>query len=148
VLVLVQSSVTEMQVFIPRIASALCGVLAFFFTMFYFSSGIFFSWSLSNAQFLQTAALVTRDTLAAHGLQADVVVTDLVHGLEKRLAGSVDVLLFNPPYVPTPEYEVHIATPNLDVFFTRSLVNLGPWVLLTAPANMRMHIIGLPWMHI
>ena len=61
---------------------------------------------------LQTAAQVTRDTLAAHGLQADVVVTDLVHGLEKRLAGSVDVLLFNPPYVPTPEYEVHIATPN------------------------------------
>jgi release factor glutamine methyltransferase len=54
----------------------------------------------------QTAAQVTRDTLSAHGLQADVVVTDLVHGLEKRLAGSVDVLLFNPPYVPTPEHEV------------------------------------------
>lgn len=54
----------------------------------------------------QTAAQVTRETLSAHGLQADVVVTDLVHGLEKRLAGSVDVLLFNPPYVPTPEHEV------------------------------------------
>lgn len=67
--------------------------------------------------FLQTAAKVTCDTLAAHGLQADVVVTDLVHGLERRLAGSVDVLLFNPPYVPTPEHEVHIAIPNLDVFF-------------------------------
>lgn len=92
---------------------------------------------------LQTAAQVTRDTLAAHGLQADVVVTDLVHGLEKRLAGSVDVLLFNPPYVPTPEYEVHIATPNLDVFSCGSLVNLGRWVLLTAPANVRMHMVGL-----
>lgn len=54
----------------------------------------------------QTAAQVTRETLSAHGVQADVVVTDLVHGLEKRLAGSVDVLLFNPPYVPTPEHEV------------------------------------------
>ncbi|XP_024384700.1 uncharacterized protein [Physcomitrium patens] len=57
----------------------------------------------------QTAAQVTRETLSAHGLQADVVVTDLVHGLEKRLAGSVDVLLFNPPYVPTPEHEVGAA---------------------------------------
>lgn len=51
---------------------------------------------------------MTRETLSAHGVQADVVVTDLVHGLEKRLAGSVDVLLFNPPYVPTPEHEVYV----------------------------------------
>jgi release factor glutamine methyltransferase len=67
-----------------------------------------------NAQFIatdisRTAAQVTRETLSAHGVQADVVVTDLVHGLEKRLAGSVDVLLFNPPYVPTPEHEVGAA---------------------------------------
>ena len=55
----------------------------------------------------QAAAQVTRETLAAHGVIADVVVTDLLTGLEKRLAGSVDVLLFNPPYVPTPENEVN-----------------------------------------
>ncbi|XP_010424640.1 PREDICTED: uncharacterized protein LOC104709778 [Camelina sativa] len=32
--------------------------------------------------------------------------TDIASGLEKRLAGSVDVIVVNPPYVPTPEYEV------------------------------------------
>jgi release factor glutamine methyltransferase len=34
------------------------------------------------------------------------VVGDIVAGMERRLAGRVDVLLFNPPYVPTPEEEV------------------------------------------
>jgi release factor glutamine methyltransferase len=54
------------------------------------------------------AAAAARATLAAHGLAgaADVVVTDLVGGLAARLAGAVDLLLFNPPYVPTPESEV------------------------------------------
>lgn len=54
VLVLVQSSVTETQVFIPMITSAIGPFWSacIFFTMFYFSSGIFFSWSLSNVQFV------------------------------------------------------------------------------------------------
>lgn len=65
----------------------------------------------SGAQFLATdlsprAAEVAQQTLAAHAVTADVIVTDLVGGLEGRLAGSVDVLLFNPPYVPTPEEDV------------------------------------------
>ncbi|BBN03523.1 release factor glutamine methyltransferase [Marchantia polymorpha subsp. ruderalis] len=55
------------------------------------------------------AAQVTCNTLASHGVEADVIVTNLVTGLEKRLAGSVDVLVFNPPYVPTPEDEVGAA---------------------------------------
>jgi release factor glutamine methyltransferase len=35
-----------------------------------------------------------------------VICTDIASVLEKRLAGSVDVMVVNPPYVPTPEDEV------------------------------------------
>ncbi|XP_010552301.1 PREDICTED: hemK methyltransferase family member 2 [Tarenaya hassleriana] len=52
------------------------------------------------------AARVTRETLEAHGVDAEVICTDIASGLEKRLAGSVDVMVVNPPYVPTPEDEV------------------------------------------
>ncbi|CAN8259491.1 unnamed protein product [Cochlearia groenlandica] len=52
------------------------------------------------------AARITKETLQAHGVHADVVCTDIASCLEKRLAGSVDVIVVNPPYVPTPEYEV------------------------------------------
>lgn len=52
------------------------------------------------------ATEVTKKTLEAHSMHAEVILTDLVSGLEKRLAGSVDVLVVNPPYVPTSEEEV------------------------------------------
>jgi release factor glutamine methyltransferase len=39
----------------------------------------------------------------------DIVNTDLVSGLE-RLHHNVDILLFNPPYVPTPDEEGEIVT--------------------------------------
>lgn len=35
-----------------------------------------------------------------------MVLTDLVYALEPRLRGSIDLLLFNPPYVPSPGDEV------------------------------------------
>lgn len=41
---------------------------------------------------------------------ADVVVTSLVDALSPRLAHIVDVLLFNPPYVPTSDQEQIDAT--------------------------------------
>ncbi|CAL9191017.1 unnamed protein product [Musa hybrid cultivar] len=52
------------------------------------------------------AAQVTRETLEAHGLHAEVISTDIASGLQKRLAGMIDVVVVNPPYVPTPEEEV------------------------------------------
>ncbi|OEL25020.1 HemK methyltransferase family member 2 [Dichanthelium oligosanthes] len=65
----------------------------------------------SGTQYLATdinkhAAETTQATLEAHGVHADVIVTDIVSGLEKRLAGMVDVVVINPPYVPTPEEEI------------------------------------------
>uniref|UniRef100_A0A5B7BKT2 Putative hemK methyltransferase family member 2 n=1 Tax=Davidia involucrata TaxID=16924 RepID=A0A5B7BKT2_DAVIN len=49
---------------------------------------------------------VTRETLEAHGVHAEVITTDIASGLERRLAGLVDVMVVNPPYVPTPVEEV------------------------------------------
>lgn len=47
-------------------------------------------------------------TLRSHEISAsvDILVTDLVSGLLPRLRGAVDFLIFNPPYVPTPDEEV------------------------------------------
>jgi len=36
----------------------------------------------------------------------EAVETDLFSGLEERLTGNVDVLMFNPPYVVTPDHEI------------------------------------------
>ncbi|WOL11493.1 hypothetical protein Cni_G20256 [Canna indica] len=52
------------------------------------------------------AAETTQATLKAHGLHAEIVVTDVASGLHKNLAGMIDVIVVNPPYVPTPEEEV------------------------------------------
>ncbi|GJP46003.1 hypothetical protein CLOM_g5346 [Closterium sp. NIES-68] len=65
----------------------------------------------SQASFLAVdinpqAADITRQTLAAHTILADVLISDLGSGLVPRMAGQVDVLIFNPPYVPTSPQEV------------------------------------------
>ncbi|KAM7505717.1 hypothetical protein LguiB_004621 [Lonicera macranthoides] len=52
------------------------------------------------------AVTVTSETLEAHGVHAELVNTNIASGLEPRLAGMVDVMVVNPPYVPTPEEEV------------------------------------------
>ncbi len=64
------------------------------------------------AAFLMTdinplAAAACLGTAHANGLRwADAVNCDLVGALSSRLAGRVDVLLFNPPYVVTPSEEI------------------------------------------
>ncbi|KAK8953449.1 hypothetical protein KSP40_PGU001146 [Platanthera guangdongensis] len=52
------------------------------------------------------AVETTSATLEAHGLQAEIICTDIASGLGKRLSGMMDVIVVNPPYVPTPEEEV------------------------------------------
>ncbi|PIA65625.1 hypothetical protein AQUCO_00100854v1 [Aquilegia coerulea] len=54
------------------------------------------------------AVRVTRETLEAHGVHAEVICDNLASGLERRLEGMIDVMVVNPPYVPTPEDEVGI----------------------------------------
>ncbi|XP_039126938.1 methyltransferase N6AMT1-like [Dioscorea cayenensis subsp. rotundata] len=53
------------------------------------------------------ATRVTQRTLYAHGVHAEVINTDIASRLQKRLVGMMDVIVVNPPYVPTPEEEVN-----------------------------------------
>lgn len=54
------------------------------------------------------ACAATAATAAANGVarRVDVVACDLVSSTGGRLHGAVDLLLFNPPYVPTPDDDV------------------------------------------
>ncbi|KAJ1630755.1 S-adenosyl-L-methionine-dependent methyltransferase, partial [Pavlovales sp. CCMP2436] len=53
------------------------------------------------------AAATTRATCALNRVRPfDIVRTDFVHALAARLHGQVDVLIFNPPYVPSPPDEM------------------------------------------
>jgi release factor glutamine methyltransferase len=52
------------------------------------------------------AAAASKDTLDRNGIAGDVVMTDLAQAIRPQVDGKVDVLIFNPPYVPTPSAEV------------------------------------------
>ncbi|EGC34641.1 hypothetical protein DICPUDRAFT_34643 [Dictyostelium purpureum] len=52
------------------------------------------------------AAIATSRTSSRNNANIDVINTSFVSSIE-RLKGSIDVLLFNPPYVPTPSEEVN-----------------------------------------
>lgn len=48
---------------------------------------------------------ITKRTGDANGVHLSAVTSNLLQGLEARLSGKIDVLLFNPPYVPTTAEE-------------------------------------------
>ena len=52
------------------------------------------------------ACHATRDTASHNKTQLEVVHTRTLTGLEDRLAGNVDLLVCNPPYVATNEGEL------------------------------------------
>ncbi|KAF6172794.1 hypothetical protein GIB67_034646 [Kingdonia uniflora] len=52
------------------------------------------------------AARVTRETLEAHEVHAEVISDNIASAMEKSLEGQVDLMVVNPPYVPMPEDEV------------------------------------------
>ncbi|KAL5493460.1 hypothetical protein EMCRGX_G014649 [Ephydatia muelleri] len=53
------------------------------------------------------ACRCTYRTLLRNGVQRyDCINEDLVNGFQPRLRNNVDVLIFNPPYVPTPSEDV------------------------------------------
>ena len=51
------------------------------------------------------AATSTRRTADQNGVHVEAVTSDLLSALQPRLEGSIDVLIFNPPYVVTPSEE-------------------------------------------
>nr|CCA20878.1 conserved hypothetical protein [Albugo laibachii Nc14] len=54
-----------------------------------------------------TATVVASQTAALNKIPfVDVIRTDLLKCIDHRLEQSIDVLIFNPPYVPTPSHEV------------------------------------------
>ncbi|KAF5176361.1 Methyltransferase n6amt1 [Thalictrum thalictroides] len=75
------------------------------------SLAIMLGQDLDGLQYIATdinphAVRVTRETLEAHGVHAEVICDNVASGLERRLEGMIDVIVVNPPYVPTPEDEV------------------------------------------
>lgn len=54
------------------------------------------------------AAECTLKTLRSHNVaeRVDVLIMDLCEALSPRLQGTVDLIVCNPPYVPTPDEEV------------------------------------------
>jgi len=61
----------------------------------------FFATDINN-----DAVQATRATLSQHGMRGEVILTDIAAALHHRLRHQVDVLVCNPPYVPSLPEEV------------------------------------------
>ncbi|KAH9512628.1 HemK methyltransferase member 2 [Bulinus truncatus] len=55
------------------------------------------------------AVELTQQTALRNGQIIEPILCDLTGSVEDRLKGTVDILLFNPPYVVTPSEEVGVA---------------------------------------
>lgn len=53
-----------------------------------------------------TALNVTNRTSLANHVAVNCIQTNLVDSIYEKLCNKVDILIFNPPYVPTPDEEV------------------------------------------
>ncbi|KAF8708382.1 Methyltransferase, partial [Rhizoctonia solani] len=61
------------------------------------------------------AAHCTEATGRKNNVPLNAVICDLVRPLKPRLSGQIDVLIFNPPYVPTEEEEAIMAQSQADI---------------------------------
>ena len=63
---------------------------------------------MSATDINERALLTTKKCCSVNGINGSVqlVATDLTQALTDRLLNSIDLLVFNPPYVPTPTQEV------------------------------------------
>lgn len=54
------------------------------------------------------AAMCTMQTAQAHGVNGmmDVVITEFWNGVRPEIVSHLDLIVFNPPYVPTPDTEI------------------------------------------
>lgn len=53
-----------------------------------------------------SACQATRKTAEINGVSVEVIHTNLLDAMEERLEGKIDILVFNPPYVPTDTEEL------------------------------------------
>jgi HemK-related putative methylase len=77
------------------------GIIISYLSLLLRNRGFFWAVDVNPA-----ACATTQASMRENGVRGDVVQGDLTSALEPRLAGLIDVLVFNPPYVPTPPEEL------------------------------------------
>lgn len=77
------------------------GIVICFLSRLLGQSALYFSTDI-NIQ----ACLAAHSTSEHNHCIVNLVCTDLIGGLYERFMGLIDILIFNPPYVPTPVEEI------------------------------------------
>lgn len=71
-----------------------------------------------NPEALECTRRCSEINLGNSSQAIQTVQTSLTGALEERLERSIDLLIFNPPYVPTVDEEVTLFTISNSTFFT------------------------------